>query len=72
MKMAAVAIHEPTAERPLAEGSAQRLFEPGGATLEDAVLEIWEELVIHGRAECPICGDSMSAAGCESCGAELS
>jgi tRNA(Ile2) C34 agmatinyltransferase TiaS len=71
--VAAVATREATVtERPPAEASAPRLFEPGGVTLEDAVLEVWEDLVTHGRAECPVCGGPMSAAGgCESCGAEL-
>ena len=71
--MAPVATREPAlAERPPAEASAHRLFEPGGVTLEDAVLSVWEDLVANGRAECPVCGGSMSAAGgCESCGSEL-
>jgi hypothetical protein len=50
-----------------------RLFEPSGATLEDFVLEAWEDLVVQGRVECPVCGGAMSAvSGCESCGSELS
>ena len=54
------------------EGSTERLFEPGGTTLEDVVLEVWDRLVVDGRVACPVCGDPMSAAGgCESCGAEL-
>ena len=73
MRVAPVATHESAlAERPPAEASAPRLFEPGGVTLEDAVLGVWEDLVEHGCAECPVCGGSMSAAGgCESCGSEL-
>jgi hypothetical protein len=72
--MAAVATRETTVtERPPAEASAQRLFEPGGVTLEDAVLGVWEDLVTQGRAECPVCGDPMSpVAGCSACGSELS
>jgi hypothetical protein len=72
--VAATATHEPAlAEQPAAEGAAERLFEPGGTTLEDVVLGAWDELVVKGRAECPVCGDSMSAAtGCDSCGSELS
>lgn len=72
--MGAVATREPTlAERPPAEAPAPRLFEPGGVTLEDVVLGAWEELVVEGRAECPVCGASMArTGGCESCGAELS
>ena len=54
-------------------GAPSALFEPGGATLEDSILGVWDELVAEGNAACPVCGDSMSAAGgCEACGAELS
>lgn len=72
--MAAVATSEPAlAERPPAEAPAPRLFEPGGMTLEDLVLGLWDELATQGRAECPVCGGSIApAAGCDSCGAELS
>ena len=72
--MAAVATREPAlAERPPAKAPAPRLFEPGGLTLEDVVLDLWEELVTAGRAECPVCGGSIApAAKCGSCGAELS
>ena len=71
--MGAVATREPClAEQSSAHGAAPRLFESGDVTLEDAVLEVWENLVIHGRADCPVCGGSMSRAACESCGAELS
>jgi hypothetical protein len=67
-----------SAERPRAgedssPGARSTLFEPGGPTLEDSILGVWEDLVAGGRAQCPVCGDSMSAAGgCEACGAELS
>lgn len=58
---------------PQTEGSAQRLFEPGGLTLEDVVLLAWEELVADGRAECPVCGDVLSMLdGCAGCGSDLS
>jgi len=72
--MSATATRDPAiAETPSAARSAERLFEPGGVTLEDLVLDAWDELIAKGRAECPVCGDSMSAAGgCRSCGAELS
>ena len=61
------------AEHASIEASSERLFEPGGTTLEDVVLEVWDRLVVDGRVTCPVCGDTMSAAGgCESCGAELS
>jgi hypothetical protein len=71
--MAAVATTEPTlTERPPTEAPVPRLFEPGGLTLEDVVLGVWEDLVTVGRAEGPVCGSSMApTAGCESCGAEL-
>ena len=53
--------------------AASTLFEPGGMTLEDSILGVWDDLVAEGNAACPVCGDSMSAAGgCEACGAELS
>jgi hypothetical protein len=72
--VAAVATGEPAlAERPPAKSPAPKLFEPGGLTLEDVVLGVWEELVAEGRAECPVCGGSIApAAACDSCGAELS
>lgn len=59
---------------PMAERSAQRLFEPrtGGVSLEDSILRIWEDLVDVGSAECPVCGGRLRAAvGCESCGSAL-
>ena len=52
-----------------------RLFEPGGATLEDVVLHVWEDLAAEGRAVCPVCRGSMSPSadgGCRACGSELS
>ncbi len=68
----AVATESALTERPPTEAPAPRLFEPGGSTLEDTVLGVWEDLVTIGRAECPVCGGSMDrTAGCESCGAEL-
>jgi len=52
------------------------LFEGGSATLEEAILGVWQELAAEGRARCPVCGDAIHAAGaagaCEACGAELS
>jgi hypothetical protein len=70
----AVATGEPAvARRPPAKAPAPKLFEPGGLTLEDVILGVWDELVAEGRAECLVCGGSVRpAAGCESCGAELS
>jgi hypothetical protein len=76
--MAALATREhPTAEQshPAQASSAasSRLFEPGGVTLEDVVLGVWADLVADGRAECPVCGGSISAdGGCPGCGSELS
>ena len=71
--MAALATREPAvAERRQAGQGASRLFEPGGVTLEDAILAVWEELIAEGRAECPVCGESISAdGGCPGCGSEL-
>ena len=52
--------------------SAGRLFEPPGSTLEDTILHAWEDLGLHGRAECPVCrGEVLTADGCASCGSHL-
>jgi hypothetical protein len=49
-----------------------RLFDAGGRTLEDLILERWDELIASGRAECPVCGGRLHAAsGCDGCGSEL-
>jgi tRNA(Ile2) C34 agmatinyltransferase TiaS len=65
--------HTPRAAEPPAPAPEPRLFEPGGLTLEDVVLEAWNDLVARGSAECPVCGGLMTGAGgCGSCGAELS
>jgi tRNA(Ile2) C34 agmatinyltransferase TiaS len=63
------------AEQPQSDPGASRLFEPGGATLEDVVLRVWEDLMADGRAVCPVCGGSMSPSadgGCPACGSKLS
>ena len=74
--MGAVATRTPPvspADPPATKPSAKRLFEPGGLTLEDTVLGVWEDLTGEGRAECPVCGGRMRAAGaCDGCGSELS
>ena len=74
--MSAVATHPRSpfrADPPAAEPSAERLFEPGRLTLEDTILGVWEDLTGEGRAECPVCGGRMRAAGaCDGCGSELS
>lgn len=65
----AFATHSSATERP-----ATRLFEPirsGEASLEDAILGVWEDLTETGHAGCPVCGGRMHAAGCEGCGSEL-
>ena len=76
MSVAAVAtdtVRDTGSAEPQARPSTRRLFEPGGPTLEDVVLDAWEELVADGRAECPVCGSAMSLlTGCGGCGAELS
>ena len=71
--MAALATRQPAvAEQRQAGQGASRLFEPGGVTLEDSILAVWEELIAEGRAECPVCGESISADGaCSGCGSEL-
>jgi hypothetical protein len=74
--MVALATREQAAaEQRQAGRGASRLFEPGGATLEDVVLRVWEDLAAEGRAACPVCGGSMSPpadGGCPACGSELS
>ena len=51
----------------------ERLFEPGGATLEGLVGEAWEELTAAGEAECLVCSATMAlVGGCSNCGSELS
>jgi hypothetical protein len=68
-----VAAERPGVGEASLSGAPSALFEPGGTTLEDSILGVWDELVAEGHAACPVCGDSMSAAGgCWSCGAELS
>ena len=73
LRMGALATRERAiAERPQADPHASRLFEPRGATLEDSILAVWQELVAEGRADCPVCGGSISAdGGCAGCGSEL-
>jgi hypothetical protein len=61
-----------TQERPQTEPSAPKLFQPAGSTLEDAILGAWEDLALNGRADCPVCGDTLTAHGCSGCGSELS
>ena len=62
-----------TARTPGCDGRA--LFDDG-VRLEDAILGLWEDVVVEGRAGCPVCGGSMAAgsghAACGECGAELS
>jgi tRNA(Ile2) C34 agmatinyltransferase TiaS len=73
LKMAALATRErAVAERSQPDERASRLFQPGSVTLEDSILAVWENLVAEGRAECPVCGGSISAdGGCPGCGSEL-
>ncbi len=74
--MAALATREQAVVEQRQSGpGGSRLFEPGGATLEDVVLRVWEDLAAEGRAVCPVCGGSMSPSadgGCRACGSELS
>jgi tRNA(Ile2) C34 agmatinyltransferase TiaS len=77
--MAAIATRQDAAaERPRvgqasSSGARSTLFEPGGTTLEDSILGVWEDLVAEGRAQCPVCGAEMDVAGgCDGCGARLS
>ncbi len=70
----AVATREPAlVHEPEAVGASSRLFEPEGATLEDAILRIWDDILADGHANCPVCSAEMVTAGrCEGCGASLS
>jgi hypothetical protein len=59
-------------ERGSAEPPAQRLFEPKGPSLEDAILATWRDLTSADRATCPVCSSEMTrASGCPGCGSEL-
>jgi hypothetical protein len=59
--------------RSLPRRRALRLPEPGRATLEDRVTDLWTQLVDSGTAECPVCSAEITAGRpCESCGSELS
>jgi hypothetical protein len=65
--------HAALVEESQTEAAKQRLFEPRGRTLEDVILGAWEDLAAGRRAECPVCGGSMSMlGGCDGCGSELS
>ena len=63
--------HDHAVDAP-AERPAERLFEPRGTTLEDAILVLWDDLVAGRDAECPVCGGSISMIECADCGSELS
>ncbi len=41
---------------------APSLFEPVGGepTLEDEILGVWEGLIAHRLAACPVCGEDMA------------
>jgi hypothetical protein len=73
--MGAVATREPglrQSQSGSAEPPAQRLFEPQGPTLEDAILVTWDELMGGDSATCPVCSGEMSrASGCGRCGSQL-
>ena len=59
------------AEAPAPAFQARRLFEPSEVTLEDSILDAWEALTAHGRAECPVCHGELVASGCNACGSQL-
>ena len=73
--MSALATREQEAvatERPQRARLAPPLFDDG-LTLEDRILGVWEDLVVEGRAACPVCGGSVAAGSpCSGCGSELS
>jgi len=56
----------------LAVEEKARLFEPYEATLEDHILDAWEALTAHSRAECPVCHGELEPGGCATCGSSLS
>ena len=68
----AVATETVAVARPPHQHSSARLFEPSGSTLEDSILGAWEDLGLNGRTECPVCAGELEAAGCSTCGSELS
>jgi len=58
--------------RGLSRRRAVRLFEPGRATLDDRISALWQQLVEHGTADCPVCGTTVHAGReCGGCGSEL-
>jgi len=56
----------------LAVEKEARLFEPYEVTLEDSILDAWEALTAHGRADCPVCHGELERGGCATCGSSLS
>ena len=55
----------------LAVEKEARMFEPYEVTLEDSILDAWEALTAHGRAECPVCHGELATSGCRTCGSQL-
>ena len=55
----------------LAVETETRLFEPSEVTLENTILDAWEALEAHGRADCPVCHGGLATSGCETCGSQL-
>ena len=59
-----------------------RAAAPSGPTLDDLVAGTWDALTVAHAAPCPVCGDDLTprfssgpipvAAGCRSCGSQLS
>ena len=44
----------------------------GGESLARRIERTWRSLAEHGLADCPVCGQAISAGGdCEGCGAKL-
>jgi hypothetical protein len=58
-------------ERPQRDTYDAPLFDDG-FTLEDRILGVWEDVVVEGSADCPVCGGSISPDGCVGCGSHLS
>lgn len=50
----------------------ERLFEPGGTTLEQLITATWDDLAAKVDASCPVCGEGLAPPGrCAACGSEL-
>ena len=74
MAAAATTPRRPAHERrSLTNRHAVQLPQPGRATLDDRITALWSRLIEAGSADCPVCGDEITAGRpCGGCGSELS